>query len=55
MNEKTISLPKFKVVLNTNGDGFWSHEKRNVTHSKATIDYNVNKDYNLLFGEMFTY
>lgn len=37
--QHSVSLPNFKTTLNTYGDGWWSREKREITHSKAAVNY----------------
>lgn len=55
-----LKLKPFKIVLNTNGDGFWSTSVKKVTHSKAYLSlwdeemglFNNNK---LKFAELQIY
>lgn len=52
--QHTVSLPNFKTTLNTHGNGWWSCEKRKITHSKAAINYygNDNDLSKLTYAEL---
>jgi len=45
----SVSLPNFKTILNTYGNGLWSREEHKITHSKAVINfYSDNSDLSKL-------